>query len=136
MKRAVLGAVLLLWVIALVGTFAAESGSASPHQPQGQGSAPPSGKPANGTVRFAALGDVGTGDKNQMAIARQMVKYHDERPYDTVLMLGDNIYGDGDPAKLPLLQPLAIAVIGGLAVALLLSLIVTPTVYATLKRTA
>jgi hydrophobe/amphiphile efflux-1 (HAE1) family protein len=35
-----------------------------------------------------------------------------------------------------LLQPLAIAVIGGLAVALLLSLIVTPTVYAILKRNA
>jgi hydrophobe/amphiphile efflux-1 (HAE1) family protein len=33
-----------------------------------------------------------------------------------------------------LLQPLAIAVIGGLAVALLLSLIVTPTVYAMLRR--
>jgi multidrug efflux pump subunit AcrB len=33
-----------------------------------------------------------------------------------------------------LLQPLAIAVIGGLAVALLLSLIVTPTVYAILSR--
>ena len=33
-----------------------------------------------------------------------------------------------------LLQPLAIAVIGGLAVALLLSLIVTPTVYASLRR--
>jgi len=34
-----------------------------------------------------------------------------------------------------LLQPLAIAVIGGLTVALLLSLIVTPTVYAMLRRT-
>ena len=33
-----------------------------------------------------------------------------------------------------LLQPLAIAVIGGLAVALLLSLVVTPTVYALLRR--
>ncbi len=33
-----------------------------------------------------------------------------------------------------LLQPLAIAVIGGLAVALLLSLVVTPTVYAMLNR--
>jgi multidrug efflux pump subunit AcrB len=33
-----------------------------------------------------------------------------------------------------LLQPLAIAVIGGLAVALLLSLIVTPTIYAMLRR--
>lgn len=35
-----------------------------------------------------------------------------------------------------LLQPLAIAVIGGLAVALLLSLVVTPTVYAILRRRA
>ena len=33
-----------------------------------------------------------------------------------------------------LLQPLAIAVIGGLTVALLLSLIVTPTIYAMLRR--
>jgi multidrug efflux pump subunit AcrB len=33
-----------------------------------------------------------------------------------------------------LLQPLAIAVIGGLAVALLLSLVVTPTVFAMLWR--
>jgi multidrug efflux pump subunit AcrB len=38
----------------------------------------------------------------------------------------------GSGAKL--LQPLAIAVIGGLAVALLLSLVVTPTVYAMLRR--
>ena len=35
-----------------------------------------------------------------------------------------------------LLQPLAIAVISGLAVALLLSLVVTPTVYAMLRRRA
>ena len=33
-----------------------------------------------------------------------------------------------------LLQPLAIAVIGGLTMALMLSLIVTPTVYAMLRR--
>jgi multidrug efflux pump subunit AcrB len=33
-----------------------------------------------------------------------------------------------------LLQPLAIAVIGGLAFALLLSLVVTPTVYALARR--
>ena len=33
-----------------------------------------------------------------------------------------------------LLQPLAIAVIGGLTVALLISLVVTPTVYAMLSR--
>jgi multidrug efflux pump subunit AcrB len=33
-----------------------------------------------------------------------------------------------------LLQPLAIAVIGGLAFALMLSLVVTPTIYALIRR--
>lgn len=54
-----------------------------------------------GTVRFAAIGDMGTGGADQIAIARRMTIYHDERPYDTVLMLGDNIYEDGDAAALP-----------------------------------
>lgn len=44
-------------------------------------------------VRFAVIGDSGTGDKHQYAIARQMVSWHDRLPYDLVLMLGDNIYG-------------------------------------------
>lgn len=52
-------------------------------------------------VRFVAFGDMGTGDKDQLAVARQMANFYDEHPYDTVLMLGDNIYPDGDPSDLP-----------------------------------
>lgn len=62
---------------------------------------PPSGAAPMGTVRFVAIGDMGTGGKNQFAIARRMTTYLDERPYDTVLMLGDNIYSDGNQKDLP-----------------------------------
>ncbi len=59
--------------------------------------APPSGPAPAGTVRFIALGDMGTGSDEQYAVARQMTTYHDERPFDTVITLGDNIYPDGNP---------------------------------------
>lgn len=44
-------------------------------------------------VRFAVIGDSGTGHEDQQRIARQMVAWHDRLPYSLVLMLGDNIYG-------------------------------------------
>jgi hypothetical protein len=44
-------------------------------------------------VRFAVIGDTGTGGNHQRQIARQMLAWHKRLPYDLVLMLGDNIYG-------------------------------------------
>jgi len=49
------------------------------------------GEPAR--VRFAVIGDSGTGGQHQHRIAQQMAAWHDRLPYDLVLMLGDNIYG-------------------------------------------
>lgn len=57
-------------------------------------------KPFAPVVRFAAFGDMGTGDDDQKNVARRMAIYHREHPFDTVLMLGDNIYPDGDPRDL------------------------------------
>jgi Calcineurin-like phosphoesterase len=54
------------------------------------------------TVRFVAIGDMGTGDEDQQAVARRMLAHHDEYPYDTVVTLGDNIYPEGHAADLPL----------------------------------
>lgn len=51
-------------------------------------------------VRFIAFGDYGQGTPFQMQLAKQMVKTHDQTPFDTVLLLGDNIYGDGDIKRL------------------------------------
>lgn len=44
-------------------------------------------------VRFAVIGDSGTGDEHQYVIAEQMERWHDRLPFELVLMLGDNIYG-------------------------------------------
>ena len=46
--------------------------------------------------RFVALGDVGTGNIGQFAIAKIMNDYYRRRPFKLVLMAGDNIYEDGD----------------------------------------
>lgn len=63
--------------------------------PTGEIPALPNGKAADGTFRFIALGDAGTGKSGQFAIAKRMTQFLDERPFDTVLMLGDNIYSSG-----------------------------------------
>jgi len=50
-----------------------------------------------GSVRFAVIGDSGTGDSFQNDIAQQMVKVRATFPFDFVVMLGDNIYGGHTP---------------------------------------
>ena len=54
--------------------------------------------PPNEVVRFIAFGDMGTGEENQSSLARGMAIYHDQHPFETALMLGDNIYPNGSPA--------------------------------------
>jgi hypothetical protein len=51
-------------------------------------------------VRFIAFGDSGTGDNAQHDLARVMASHHWEQLYDTALMLGDNIYPDGNIADI------------------------------------
>jgi hypothetical protein len=48
-------------------------------------------------ITFAVIGDTGTGDEAQAAVARQMVSQGEKTPFEFVLMLGDNIYETGDP---------------------------------------
>jgi predicted phosphodiesterase len=45
------------------------------------------------SVRFAIIGDSGTGDRPQIEVAQQMVTFRKDFPFDFVLMMGDNIYG-------------------------------------------
>jgi 3',5'-cyclic AMP phosphodiesterase CpdA len=49
------------------------------------------------SVRFAAIGDMGTGEKPQYQIAQQMISVRQAFPFDFVIMLGDNIYGGSAP---------------------------------------
>jgi 3',5'-cyclic AMP phosphodiesterase CpdA len=49
------------------------------------------------TVRFAVIGDSGTGDRYQYQVAQQLVESHRRFPFELVIMLGDNIYGRQEP---------------------------------------
>jgi Calcineurin-like phosphoesterase len=46
-----------------------------------------------GSLRFAALGDTGTGTDKQRQLADMMVRYRAIFPFEFVLMMGDNLYG-------------------------------------------
>jgi hypothetical protein len=50
------------------------------------------------SVRFAVIGDSGTGQRAQYEVAQKMAEYQAEFPFTFVTMLGDNIYGSKTPA--------------------------------------
>lgn len=49
------------------------------------------------SVRFAVLGDTGTGDRVQYDVAKQIVAQYAKFPFTFAIMLGDNIYGSERP---------------------------------------
>jgi predicted phosphodiesterase len=51
----------------------------------------------DGSLKFAVLGDFGTGASSQYQLAEQMVKVHGRFKYDFVVMVGDNLYGSERP---------------------------------------
>lgn len=51
-----------------------------------------------GSVRFAIIGDTGTGSKQQQQLADLMKQYREAFPFEFVLMMGDNLYGSETPA--------------------------------------
>jgi 3',5'-cyclic AMP phosphodiesterase CpdA len=51
-----------------------------------------------GSVKFAVIGDTGTGDKNQVAVGQALAAVRAKFPFEFAIMMGDNIYGS-DSAK-------------------------------------
>jgi predicted MPP superfamily phosphohydrolase len=51
-----------------------------------------------GSIKFAVIGDTGTGDKHQLAVAKQLAATRSQFPFEFVIMVGDNIYG-GNSSK-------------------------------------
>ncbi len=48
-------------------------------------------------VRFAVIGDLGTGRSKQAEVAAKMCRWRRKHPFDRVITTGDNIYPDGSP---------------------------------------
>jgi hypothetical protein len=51
----------------------------------------------SGSLKFAVLGDFGTGEPAQVEMARQMAAVYEQFPYELVLLVGDNLYGSERP---------------------------------------
>jgi 3',5'-cyclic AMP phosphodiesterase CpdA len=49
------------------------------------------------SLKFAAIGDNGTGELPEYDVGRQMTAYHGRFPFEMVIMLGDNLYGRQEP---------------------------------------
>lgn len=47
----------------------------------------------DGSVKFAVIGDAGTGNSKQRTVANELAAWRTRFPFDFVIMTGDNIYG-------------------------------------------
>ena len=52
---------------------------------------------APGSLRFAVLGDTGTGGREQIEVAERLMEFRAVLPFDFAIMLGDNMYGRERP---------------------------------------
>ena len=50
-----------------------------------------------GTLKFAVIGDTGTGDSNQYRVAKVLANARQMFPFEFVAMVGDNMYGADNP---------------------------------------
>jgi hypothetical protein len=49
------------------------------------------------SIKFAAIGDAGRGDRAQYEVSARMQAFREVFPFDFVVMLGDNVYDGGAP---------------------------------------
>ena len=52
---------------------------------------------AQDSVRFAVIGDTGTGERAQYDVGAQLTKSREVFPFEFVIMMGDNMYGSERP---------------------------------------
>lgn len=51
-------------------------------------------------LRFVAVADAGSSDRNQYDVGDAMSRYHQQNPYALVVFAGDNIYNHGEISKI------------------------------------
>jgi predicted phosphodiesterase len=98
--RLLLSAVIAASLACAVPARPAETASPSVAQaaPQRTAAAPPAAPKstlpnAKDSVKFLVIGDTGTGDRTQYAVAAKIAEAHQRFAFDFAIMLGDNLYG-------------------------------------------
>jgi hypothetical protein len=92
-----LGVHAALLVLALAIAAGAVSVDATPAAQRSATAPAPPLPNRSGSLKFAVLGDFGTGDKPQYELAEQMKALHDRFKYEFVILVGDNLYGSERP---------------------------------------
>jgi predicted MPP superfamily phosphohydrolase len=96
-RHAGLGLLLALGVLAALPLSDLVEGQAGRG---GVAQAPPPVTPLpnqQGSLKFAVLGDFGTGDEEQYAMAGTIARVRQQFPFTIVLLVGDNLYGSERP---------------------------------------
>jgi hypothetical protein len=102
-----LSLVFLLFVLVVIGCGSTSTARAPVAAPRGPVAVVETPQPAAGlaltvpnradSVKFAVLGDFGTGSREQYDLAAVMKRVHDQYPFDMVILVGDNLYGSERP---------------------------------------
>ena len=98
----------LLLLLLIIGCGAASSAHPDPvAPPRGPATVVETTQPGGGltltvpnradSLKFAVLGDFGTGSREQYDLAGVMKRVHDAFPYELVILVGDNLYGSERP---------------------------------------
>ena len=84
-----------VWLVAACGSFSSSPVPQTLQVVAGDDEPPLALKPLS--LKFAVIGDSGQWSRAQRETAVQLATQRAELPFDLVLMLGDNNYGDGSP---------------------------------------
>ena len=77
----------------LVALLVVRALAAPPERP----SLPPALPVIEGAVRFAVVGDTGTGERPEYEVAAKLAEYRKQFQFEFVIMMGDNMYGAQRP---------------------------------------
>jgi predicted MPP superfamily phosphohydrolase len=102
-----ISALVLLLVLVVIGGGSASTERAPVAVPRGPAAVVETPQAAAGlaltmpnradSVKFAVLGDFGTGSREQYDLANVMKRVHDQYPFEFVVLVGDNLYGSERP---------------------------------------
>jgi hypothetical protein len=92
-----LGSALAALIVGCTPAASVPAGPAVVQAPQTPAEQPVALPNLDDSLKFAVLGDFGTGERIQFELANQMTKAHARFPFDLVVLVGDNLYGSERP---------------------------------------
>ena len=91
-RRSLAVAIALAALIGLVSAAGPLTTAVEPQTPQAAPALDLPNRP--GSLKFAVLGDFGNGSRQQTELGAQMARLRTRFPFEFVITVGDNIYGD------------------------------------------